>query len=568
MYPQPSTLAVAIQHHQAGRLPEAESLYRQILAVEPANVDALHLLGVIAYQFGHHEVAIQHIEAAIRLRWDNAQMYNNLGTAYHALGRLVDAQRCYTSALELQPALGSARYNLGNLYLKARRFADAIACYHQVLPLQPGNREVLINLGNALQGQGEFTAAADCFEQVLHSHPGMAEVHVNLGSVREAQGRLDEAIVCYRQALAFSPDLAEAYHNLGGVFHAQGRLDDAADAYRAAMQRRPDYADARFGLGVTQLMQGDWLGGWREYEWRWRTARFTVPSYALGRGWDGGDLAGRTIVLYAEQGLGDTLQFVRYVPLVQQRGGRVLIHCQDCLAPLLLGVHAVEAVIPHSKPMQPADCATALLSLPALFATTPDTIPCDVPYLHADPARRARWRSWLDEQPGRKVGVCWQGNPLHADDARRSIALAALAPLAQVPGVRLVALQPRDGRDQLAQHGEALRLLDPGVSADEAGIGFLELAALLCELDLVVTVDTAVVHLAGALGVPTWLALAFQTDWRWLVGRADTPWYPTVRLFRQTQRGDWPGVIARLAQELALRECPTVSRRTKEAAIV
>ncbi len=330
-------------------------------------------------------------------------------------------------------------------------------------------------------------------------------------------------------------------------------MAEAAAAYRQALALAPDYADAHFGLGVTLLMQGEWALGWPEYEWRWRTRNFSVPTYAQGRGWDGGALAGRTIVLYAEQGLGDTLQFARYAPLVRERGGRVLIRCQDCLVPLLTGLRGADGIIPRSQPMPPFDCAAALLSLPGLFGTTPANVPANVPYLHADAARRSRWRTWLDRQPGRKIGVCWQGNPQHADDARRSIALAALAPLAAVSDVRLVALQPRDGLEQIAQHGAALGLLDPALTADEAGNGFLELAALLSELDLVVTIDTAIVHLAGALGVPTWLALAYQADWRWLQGRDDTPWYPTVRLFRQSQRGDWDTVIARMAVELGRR---------------
>jgi tetratricopeptide (TPR) repeat protein len=544
-------LAAAIRHHQAGRLHEAELLYRQILAREPANADALHLLGVIAHQVGRHDRAVEHIEAALRLRPADAEMYSNLGAAYHALGRLAEAERCYQDALRVRPDFASARYNLGNLFLKQDRPAEAAACYRLALQSLPDNLGILNNLGTALKAQGDLAGAAACFERVVRAQPGNAEFLLNLGMVREGQGRPAEALALYRQAVRLRPDLAGGHYTLANALKAQGELAEAVAAYRQALQLAPDHADAHFGLAMTLLTQGEWAEGWREYEWRWRTPAFTVPEYARGRGWDGSELHGRTIVLYAEQGLGDTVQFARYAALVRQRGGRVLLRCQDRLAPLLAGLRGLDGVVPRGQELPAVDCAAALLSLPGLFGTTPADVPAAVPYLDADPARRARWRAWLDRHPGRKVGVCWQGNPEHPEDAKRSAPLAALAPLAGVGGVRLVSLQTTHGLEQLAEQGERLRVLDAALTADEQGEGFLELAALLRELHLVVSVDTVTAHLAGALGVATWLALPFLADWRWLRQREDTPWYPTMRLFRQPRPGEWDAVFSRMGESLS-----------------
>jgi tetratricopeptide (TPR) repeat protein len=547
----PQTLAAAIQHHQAGRLQQAELLYRQVLAVDPKQADALHLLGVIAYQVGRHDRAIEHIEAALRLRGPDPEMLSNLGGAYLAMGRAAEALSCYQRAVQLRPGFASAHYNLGNVLLGQKRLAEALACYREALRLQPDNVGAHMNLGNALQAQGDLAGAIASFQQALRFNPAFAEAHINLGIALHAQERLPEAAACYRQALQLRPDFPEGHYNLGNTLRAQGDLAGAAGCYRRSLQLKSDNADCHFALGMTLLAQGQWRDGWPEYEWRWRTRDFVVPPFPQPR-WDGSDLHGRTILLYAEQGLGDTLQLARYAPLVRQRGGRVLIRCQAPLVPLLGSLAGADGVVSRAEPLPPFDCHAALLSLPGFFGTTPDTVPADIPYLHADPARRKRWRAWLDEHPGRKVGVCWQGNPGHKEDRKRSIPLTALAPLAGVSGVRLVALQVGDGRDKLAQEGGGLRMLDPGLMPDEQGEAFQDLAALMCEIDLVVSVDTALVHLAGALGVPAWVALAHVADWRWLLEREDTPWYPSLRLFRQPRLGDWDSVLARITE--ALRE--------------
>jgi tetratricopeptide (TPR) repeat protein len=544
-----TTLAAAIQRHQAGQLHEAEVLYRQVLAAEPRHPQALHLLGVIAYQVGMHEPAIEHILAALQIHGPDAEMLSNLGAAYVALGRIKEAEACYRQALQLRPTYAEAHYNLGNVFMKQGHLAAAIVCYQRTLQFQPNRPSALVNLGNAWQAQGKLLDAVACFEQVVRSQPGFVEAHINLGNAYHALARVPDAIACYRTALRLRPEFAEGHHGLGNALQSQGHIAQAMDCYRQALRLMPDHADAHFGLGLALLRQGQWEQGWPEYHWRWRTRDFTVPPFPQPA-WDGSDLTGRTIVIYAEQGLGDTIQFARYAPLIKERGGRVLLRCQVPLVRLLADLSGIAGIVPRDQPLPPCDCHASLLNLPMLFHTTPATVPAQVPYLTADVARRARWRAWLDEKPGRKIGVCWQGNPKHKEDAKRSLKIASLKPWAQVAGVRLVSLQVGDGDDRQAEEAKSSAMLDPGLVADQQGETFMELAALMRELDLVISVDTALVHLAGALGVPTWVVLAYVPDWRWLMEREDTPWYPTLKLFRQSQLGDWETVITRIAKEL------------------
>ncbi len=292
------------------------------------------------------------------------------------------------------------------------------------------------------------------------------------------KGLLAEAVVSYREALRLEPANAATHVSMGNSLKNQGDLAAAIDCYRLALQVDATCADAHFSLGMTLMLQGHWEDGWGEYEWRFGTKGFVASPFPQPR-WDGAPLEGRTIVLNAEQGLGDTLQFVRYAPLVRQRGGRVLLHCQPPLVPLLTGVDGVDGIILRGQPMPPFDCYVSLLSLPGLFGSTPANVPGQAPYLRADPGRCARWRAWLDERPGRKIGVCWRGNPSHREDHKRSVPLATLAPLAQTPSVSLVSLQIGGGQEDMARDGERLRVFDSGLAPDEQGEAFQDLAALM-----------------------------------------------------------------------------------------
>ena len=311
------------------------------------------------------------------------------------------------------------------------------------------------------------------------------------------------------------------------------------------MRLKPDDADAHLNLAYSWFFRGDFQAAWPEYEWRWKRRGFSRPAFGQPL-WDGSNLNGQTILLFAEQGLGDTLQFIRYVPFVRRLGARVLVQCQGPLLRLLATCWGINRLVREGDSLPPFDVQIPLLSLPRIFRSTLATIPANIPYLCADPDSSVHWRSQLSSLKGFKVGIAWQGNPEHQRDRRRSVGLLTFEPLARVPGVRLVSLQKGPGSEQLRDIEDRLSVLDV---ADRLG-DFADTAALLSNLDLVITVDTAVAHLAGALGIPVWVVLPLDPDWRWLLDRQDSPWYPSMRLFRQTAWGDWTGVFERVTEAL------------------
>jgi hypothetical protein len=312
---------------------------------------------------------------------------------------------------------------------------------------------------------------------------------------------------------------------------------------------KPDYPEAHANHAHACLQAGDWRRGWVEYEWRRKTkpcspSRFSQPL------WSGESLAGKTILLHAEQGLGDTIQFVRYAPLVKRYDARVIVECQKPLLRLLAGCPGIDRLIGEGEELPAFDVQAPLMSLPAILNTTLENMPADVPYIFAAPELVARWRERLGSIEGFKIGISWQGNPRFPGDRFRSIPLRCFAALARLPGVRLISLQKGAGREQLVEVRDDFPVVDLADELDEEAGPFMDRAAVMKNLDLVVTSDTAIAHLAGALGVPAWVALKFAADWRWLLDRSDSPWYPSMRLFRQQTRGDWSQVFARMADAL------------------
>ncbi len=425
----------------------------------------------------------------------------------------------------------------------------AVESYHRALKLKPGSIEIYINLGNARADQWRLDEAVACYERVLELRPDHADAQNSLANAMSMQGRLDEAVALYRKSIAAKPGIATFYVNQGNALRAQGKLDEALASYEQALRITPDHSGAHWNRSLAWLLMGHYEAGWAEYEWRWRH-RMELPDFARPP-WDGGPLSGKTVLLHAEQGLGDTIQFIRYAPLVQRRGGRVVVACQRPLLALLAGCAGIDAVVPQEDRLPDFDVHAAIMGLPHLFGTTLADIPADIPYLAAQTARVSRWRGELDPIPEFKVGLVWQGNPYHTLDQHRSFRLAEFAPLARVPGVKLVSLQWGPGSEQLDEPGRKFPVINLPGRVRLPDQAFLDDAAIMMHLDLVVTVDSAMAHLAGALGRPTWVALPFAGDWRWLFNRDDSPWYPTTRLFRQTRWGDWPGVFERIAAALA-----------------
>lgn len=607
----------AFQHHQAGRLREAEQLYRDILTQEPQHADALHLLGVVAYQVGQNEVAVGLIRQAIALNSNRPEVYCNLGNALKNKGQLEEAIAAYREAIARNPGFVVALYNLANALRDQGQLSEAIAvfrrvvalspglaeahnnlglvlmergeldeaiaalrqtialnsqlprvhvnlgialrnrgqleeavtAYRQAITLHPGDAEAHNNLGNVLKDQGQFNQAIAAYEQAISLQPHYAEAHSNLGVVLSEVGRLEEAIVSYGQAIALKPEYPGAHNNLANALNHIGRLDEAIAAYRQAIALQPTFSEAHFNLALLLLLQGDYREGWMEHEWRWQCKEFTSPRRNFSQPqWDGSDLTNRTILLHAEQGFGDALHFIRYIPLVAARGGKVIIECRPELIGLLRRTPGLGECLVVGEVPPAFDVHCPFLSLPLAFGTTLANIPATVPYVHADPASVEHWRKKLAGDLKRlKVGVVWAGNRTHLNDRNRSISLATLAPLAQGQGdISFYSLQKGDGAGE-AKDFRGLKLIDHTDDLHD----FADTAALIANLDLVISVDTAVVHLAGAMGKPVWTLLPFAPDWRWLLGRSDSPWYPSMRLFRQSRRGDWDSVVRQVVEALA-----------------
>lgn len=572
-------LADAMRDHQAGRVAAAEAVYQKILEAEPEHAEAMRLLGLVANQRGQHQRAYELIGRAIELR-PTPLHYQNLGMALHGLNRLDEAMATYRHAIELDPRLIDAHLNLGNLHRARGELDAAIAAYRRVLEIAPNHAAAFNNLGNVYTQQNKKPEALECYRAAVRENPGFALAHFNLSGALQESGQLDAALYhchrateldpsnpeahnslgyvlarlnladaakeSYRRALALRPNFAQALNNLGVAHFNEGEPREALQCYERAVAAKPDYAAAHLNRSLANLLLGNFAQGWQEYDWRWKVSGVPAPRVGLDRPfWRGAPLNGARILLSGEQGLGDALQFVRYAPMVAARGGRVVLQVKPPLRRILATAPAVEEVVTIDEPPPAVDAHCPMMSLPLAFGTDLATIPAPVPYLFADPAAVATWRARLGA-PGLRVGLVWAGWSGHNRDHRRSLGLAQLAPLASVRGVRFVSLQKGPPAEQTARPPEGMDILDVTAELDDLA----DTAAIIAALDLVIAVDTSVAHLAGAMGKPVWILLPYAPDFRWLLDREDSPWYPTARLFRQPVADAWIPVIERLTGDL------------------
>jgi len=469
----------ALQHHQSGRLSEAEALYRQILAASPDHIGALQYFGVLAYQVGRSELALELIRRS----------------------------------LVLEPNDARAHYHLADVYRVLQRHDEAITSFRQALALEPNFPDAYNNLGLALSAQGYSEDATGAFRRAIELRPGYALAHFNLGATLAAAGHADAAIAAYRRAIAL----------------------------------RPDEPDFHWNLALSLLPAGQWEEGWQEYEWRVRRPHLARPDLTAPP-WNGGDITGRTLLIHQEGGFGDVLHFIRYLPMVLARGpARILFEGGAPILSLMKMQPGIAETIERGRPLPAHDFHCPLPSLPRLFQTNLQNIPARVPYLVIDPEMQSSWRRKLSGAPDQSgtrrpllVGLNWAGSAQPAD--YRSRRLDTFASLARVPNVTFVSLQKGEESGQSAKAPPGLRIIDAAAEVE----GFLELAALVSCLDAVATVDTAVAHLAGALAIPTWILLPTLPDFRWMHGREDSPWYPTVRLFRQQDAHSWAPPIEQM----------------------
>jgi tetratricopeptide (TPR) repeat protein len=637
-----------LEHHQAGRLPDAERIYQRVLRDQPNNPDALHLLGLIAHQVGQNEISVQLIDKAIRycpsnphffnnrglallelkrgqealasydkaltIKPDYADALNNRGLALHEFVRYDEALASYDKALAINPDNPGALSNRGNTLQKLDRYHEALASYDKALAINPDYAEPLSNRGLALYEMGRYDEALASYDKALKIKPGYAEALNNrggtlqrlnrheealacydkaltikpyyaqalggrglalqglnrydealasydkalaikpdyvealsfLGNALQKLNRFDEAIACYDRALAIKRDYFEAWSNRGLALHALKRCDEALASYEKALAIKADYALALWNESLCRLLIGDFERGWKKYEWRWKTEELSKSPRTFSQPlWLGKeDIAGKTILLHAEQGLGDTIQFARYAQAVAGLGAVIILEVQPTLKPLLSNISGAYRVLSQGDPLPAFDFHCPLLSLPLAFNTRLETVPATIPYLRVRGSSVSDWREKLAGDGKRLVGLCWKGSPTYERDSERSLRLAELRPLLNCSGIRFVSLQKDLDDEERAITKGMQNFIHPGQN-------FQDSAEMIGALDLVISVDTAWAHWAGAIGKPLWVLLSFIPHWCWLLDRDDSPWYPTARLFRQTRRSNWENVIDMVKDEIS-----------------
>jgi len=474
-----------------------------------------------------------------------ALSYYNLAKTLESQHQWERAIEHYQQALRLAPDYIEAYGSLGNLWQQQNQLEAALTCYQQILRIAPTSAPAYGNMGNIYATKQQWELAATCYRRVLQLWPEEVNTYHRLGEVLWAQQQWPAVIDCYQQLLRLQPQVVINYVKLSEAYLILGNSTAAVACYQPALQWQPPVAALHFQYALLLLKLGRFQEGWEEYEWRLQS---TAIDYHLPRPpWTGSPLAGRRLLVHWEQGLGDTIQFVRYLSLIQ--GGQVILAGQPVLANLLRGVTGIDELIVNESDHLPNveyEVWISLLSLPRMFTTSLANIPATVPYLQPDPHQQEKWRARLKQfNPSRfKIGLVWAGSPTHENDSNRSCPLSLLTPLAHLAQITWFSLQKGPAVSQLPPPGLILNCLH-----DEL-IDFSDTAAVIAELDLVISVDTAVAHLAGAMGQPVWVLLPFISDWRWLINRADSPWYPTMKLFRQSRAGDWQGVLTRVKEEL------------------
>jgi len=543
------TMQEAVALHQQGRLREAEKLYARVLKAAPDHVDALHLLGLIKAQGDRMGEAYRLMSAALKLNPQMPDVWINLANVLHSLEREAEALDCLDKALALRPADMNALENRGNALLTLGRAQEALVCFNEVLTRNPRHGTAQLGRGGALASLGRADEALTDFDAALTVMPGHPGALYNRGNALFDLGRYANAITAYDGAIAAAPNDAPAWNNRGRALQALNRHAEAVASFDRAIAIRKDYADAHFNRALSLLTLGDLTRGFAEYEWRWQRSRVHDSRRSYGKPLWLGDypLARKTILLTAEQGLGDTIQFARYAPLLAQSGARVVLEVQPELKTLLAGLDGVASCHARGDQLPAYDVHCPFGSLPLALKTEPTNIPAAIPYLRADEPHLIKWRERLASLPGKRVALAWAGNVSHANDRNRSIDLKLLEPLLALEDISFLSLQRElrgDNAEDLARQANVTPL--GGELADMA-----DTAALIALADLTISVDTSVVHVAGALGRPVWVMLAFAPDWRWTLNAESSPWYPQARLFRQPTLGDWPSVVAALRAELA-----------------
>ena len=544
-------LREAMRLQQKGELDSAEAQIGKILAARPDHFDALHMLGVLRNVRGHPAEAVDLFRAALAARPTDPFAMANLGAVLRKLGRTEEAARVLERVAALDAIVVEAHNGRGSALLDLNRVEEALSAFDKALAIRPDHAGARNNRGMALARLGRTEEARASFHEAVAIKPDYANAWSNLGLALHGLGRPLEALDAFDKALAINPGYAEAWSNRGLSLHELERFDDALASYDKAIAIRPSYAGARLNRSLTHFLRGDFDAGREDYERHWERhgapARKLVSTLPV---WKGEDIAGKRLIVFEEQGLGDIIQFARFVPMLAARGAHVDFLVSARLHRLLRPLTSSARLVEAPEPSTSHDFQIPLMSLPGVLDTRLETIPATVPYLRSEPELVARWREKLGAE-GPRIGICWQGQPRPDVDLGRSIPLACFRPLAAIPGARLISLQKNHGVEQLAALPEGMTVETLGDDFDSGPDAFVDTAAVMANLDLIVTSDTSVAHLAGALGQPVWLVLKRPPDWRWLLERSDSPWYPSMRLYRQAVRGDWDETMGRVAVDAA-----------------
>jgi tetratricopeptide (TPR) repeat protein len=526
---------------------EAMASYDDALKLQPRHVEALYNRGLALHKLERFGEALASYDRALALQPDHGAALVSRGVTLHDLKQYGEALKSYDRALASRPDYAEALVNRAATLHELKQSAEALNSYDRVLAIEPNNIEALTNRGVALHDLGRYGEALASHERAVALQPEHAAALSNRGVTLHRLGRLDEALASYDDALVLQPDYADALVNRGVTLHALKQFDQALTSYHRAIALRSDHADAHFFGSLSRLLTGDFGRGWVEYEWRRRGAStgprrrdFAQPLWLGGQ-----EIANKTILLHSEQGFGDTVQFCRYAPLVAARGARVILEVEEPLVGVLAGLAGTTRVITKGNPLPDFDLQCSLLSLPLAFRTQLATIPSAASYLRAPDQALLKWGARLPAKRRPRIGIAWAGNAKHVRDRERSIDLGSLLPLLHVDAT-FVSLQKEVRAADTATLKNSADIIHFGHELEE----FSDTAALIAHLDLVISVDTAIAHLAGALGKPVWILLTHVPDWRWLLDRDDSPWYPTARLFRQNEAREWDSVIARVRDEL------------------
>ena len=479
---------------------------------------------------------------------DQSRLLLESARQHLAQQRPQEAAKVYAALLALEPECVEALGQLGFLLFSFKLYPESLLCLERAVPLAPTLPKLNLLMGVVLRMLGRFEESSACCLREIQISPADADAHYHLGLAWQSLHRPLEAVESYQLALILRPNYLDAVMGLGMVLRQTGDHLAALEPFERAVALDPANAEAHWELATGLLSLGRFQRGWQEYEWRWQLKNRTTPPPCFEQPlWDGKDLGGRPILLHCEQGFGDTIQFSRYAALVAARNGTVILGCPESLRPIMETVPGVARVVTSRQAHPPFAVHAPLVSLPAIFGTTVETVPRQIPYLRV-PAPKPSSPPWVNDSPGLKVGLVWAAESGSGNAQVRSLSLDFCVPLLHLPRIQWYSLQVGRVADELAKPAVAGRITGLGHRFADFG----DTARAIAELDLVISVDTCVAHLAGALGKPVWTLLPFEVDWRWMIGRADSPWYPTMRLFRQTKRGDWPSVIAQV--EVALRD--------------